>query len=158
MTHRIYHSILTIILLLLCMYPTVCVDAHPIHIHMVFFEVVARYEVIWDSATTEIDRSLADGVDPQGDGTYLIPQKNVQHDGEIGEGFRVGNPTTGDTVDKPFWYFEDGPKDSIMALPNEVTIVKATFDKVGIFVWHCHILSHEDHEMMRRFEIVEKSK
>lgn len=94
-------------------------------------------------------------MDPQGDGTYLIPQKIVQHNGEIGEGFRVGNPTTGDKVDKPFWYFDDGPKDTVMALPNEVTIVKATFDKVGSFVWHCHILSHEDHEMMRRFEVVE---
>lgn len=27
-----------------------------------------------------------------------------------------------------------------------------TFPVFG-FVWHCHILSHEDHEMMRRFEV-----
>ena len=34
-------------------------------------------------------------------------------------------------------------------LPGEVTRVIATFDKPGRYAWHCHILSHEDHEMMR---------
>lgn len=117
---------------------------------------MARYEVAWDSATTEDDRSLADGVEPNGDGTYLIPQKTVQHDGESGEGFRVGNPTMGDQVEKPFYYFENGPKDTALALPSQVTIIKATFDLLGTYIWHCHILSHEDQEMMRRYEIVEK--
>jgi FtsP/CotA-like multicopper oxidase with cupredoxin domain len=30
-----------------------------------------------------------------------------------------------------------------------VTRVKAKFDIAGLFVWHCHIISHEDNEMMR---------
>jgi spore coat protein A len=33
-----------------------------------------------------------------------------------------------------------------------LTIV-ATFDLAGEYVWHCHILSHEDNEMMRSFEV-----
>ena len=37
----------------------------------------------------------------------------------------------------------------VTALPDEVTIIKMTFDKPRKYVWHCHILSHEDHEMMR---------
>ncbi|MEJ2637423.1 MAG: FlgD immunoglobulin-like domain containing protein [Calditrichia bacterium] len=35
------------------------------------------------------------------------------------------------------------------ALPGQITRIKATFDKPGRYVWHCHILSHEDQEMMR---------
>ncbi|MDV2888010.1 multicopper oxidase domain-containing protein, partial [Alkalihalophilus pseudofirmus] len=25
----------------------------------------------------------------------------------------------------------------------------------GIYPWHCHILEHEDHEMMRMYEVLE---
>jgi len=46
-------------------------------------------------------------------------------------------------------YVENAPKDMVTALPGQVTRIKATFDKPGRYVWHCHILSHEDHEMMR---------
>jgi len=31
--------------------------------------------------------------------------------------------------------------------------VKAQFNTPGQFVWHCHIVSHEDNEMMRPFRI-----
>ena len=48
---------------------------------------------------------------------------------------------------------EDGWKDTVQAPPGAVTRILATFDKIGQWVWHCHILSHEDHEMMRRFEV-----
>jgi bilirubin oxidase len=52
-------------------------------------------------------------------------------------------------VVKPAEYVENAPKDMVTALPGQVTRIKATFDKPGRYVWHCHILSHEDHEMMR---------
>lgn len=42
-------------------------------------------------------------------------------------------------------------------LPGEVTRIAATFDRAGEYVWHCHILSHEDHEMMRRLVVSEAS-
>ena len=44
---------------------------------------------------------------------------------------------------------ERGWKDTVIAYPHEVTRILARFDIPGEFVWHCHLLSHEDHEMMR---------
>jgi spore coat protein A, manganese oxidase len=49
---------------------------------------------------------------------------------------------------------EKGPKDTVQMYPGQVTRIKAHFDRAGEYVWHCHILSHEDHEMMRRYEVV----
>jgi spore coat protein A, manganese oxidase len=47
--------------------------------------------------------------------------------------------------------WESGFKDTVIAYPGEVTRIKALFDIAGLYVWHCHILSHEDNEMMRPF-------
>jgi len=44
---------------------------------------------------------------------------------------------------------ETGLKDTVLVYPGGVTRIKAHFDIPGLFVWHCHILSHEDNEMMR---------
>jgi FtsP/CotA-like multicopper oxidase with cupredoxin domain len=44
-------------------------------------------------------------------------------------------------------------KDTVIAYPGEITRVKATYDRGGLFVWHCHIVEHEDHEMMRPYRI-----
>jgi bilirubin oxidase len=85
------------------------VDAHPIHIHEVMFEVT--------------DREGAEGrKEPAG------PE---------------------------IW--EMGFKDTVIAYPGEATTVKALFDQAGRFVWHCHIVEHEDNEMMRPYEIVGRS-
>jgi spore coat protein A, manganese oxidase len=46
---------------------------------------------------------------------------------------------------------ERGWKDTWVMYPGEVTRVIANFDMEGLYVWHCHILSHEDHEMMRPY-------
>ena len=48
---------------------------------------------------------------------------------------------------------EKGWKDTAVMLPGEVTRIRAKFDKEGLYVWHCHILSHEDHEMMRPYYV-----
>jgi FtsP/CotA-like multicopper oxidase with cupredoxin domain len=44
--------------------------------------------------------------------------------------------------------WENGWKDTVIAYPGEVTKVAATFDIDGLYVWHCHIVEHEDNEMM----------
>ena len=49
--------------------------------------------------------------------------------------------------------WERGFKDTVIAYPGEITRVKARFDLPGLFVWHCHILEHEDNEMMRPYHV-----
>lgn len=48
---------------------------------------------------------------------------------------------------------EGGYKDTVIAHPGEITRVRALFDRAGLFVWHCHIVEHEDNEMMRPYFI-----
>jgi FtsP/CotA-like multicopper oxidase with cupredoxin domain len=58
----------------------------------------------------------------------------------------VGDP-------RPPEAWESGRKDTVIAYPGEVTRIKAQFNNPGQFVWHCHIVEHEDNEMMRPFRI-----
>jgi spore coat protein A len=49
---------------------------------------------------------------------------------------------------------EMGWKDTVRANPGEVTRIIARFGPyTGLYVWHCHILEHEDNEMMRPFMV-----
>jgi FtsP/CotA-like multicopper oxidase with cupredoxin domain len=96
------------------------VDAHPMHIHEVAFEVINRQGI----TVTPTDPDL-------GTGTVALVANTV----------------------RPPQPWELGRKDTVIALPGEVTRVKATFSTPGQFVWHCHIVEHEDNEMMRPFRI-----
>jgi spore coat protein A len=50
---------------------------------------------------------------------------------------------------------EMGWKDTVRTDPAMVTRIIVPFDGyAGRYVWHCHILEHEDNEMMRPFEVV----
>ena len=49
---------------------------------------------------------------------------------------------------------EQGWKDTYIVPPGHLARVKLRFDIPGRFVWHCHILSHEDWDMMRPFEVL----
>jgi FtsP/CotA-like multicopper oxidase with cupredoxin domain len=89
-------------------------DAHPIHLHEIMFQVVDR-EVFMDA-----------------EGAMVM-----------------------DAEPRPPEVWETGFKDTVIAYPGEITRVKATFDRAGLYVWHCHILSHEDNEMMRPYRIGE---
>jgi spore coat protein A, manganese oxidase len=62
----------------------------------------------------------------------------------------LGQPKT-PTADEAGW------KDTYIMYPGEVTRVIATFNLAGKYVWHCHILSHEDHEMMRPYMVMASS-
>jgi len=105
-------------------------DAHPIHVHLVHFEILGRQAFKADA----------------------IEQPVLQHNGTYGVGFRLEDiKTLGQPRDPEAQ--EETRRDMVTALPGEVTRIRMTFDKPGRYVWHCHILSHEDHEMMRPFHV-----
>jgi FtsP/CotA-like multicopper oxidase with cupredoxin domain len=49
--------------------------------------------------------------------------------------------------------WENGWKDTVVAYPGQVTRLRMRFGQGGQFVWHCHIVEHEDNEMMRPYRI-----
>lgn len=50
---------------------------------------------------------------------------------------------------------EAGWKDTVQAHPGMVTRIITKFEGyAGVYVWHCHILEHEDNEMMRPYEVL----
>jgi FtsP/CotA-like multicopper oxidase with cupredoxin domain len=49
--------------------------------------------------------------------------------------------------------WETGVKDTVIAYPGQVTRLRAQFNTPGQYVWHCHIVEHEDNEMMRPYRI-----
>jgi FtsP/CotA-like multicopper oxidase with cupredoxin domain len=49
--------------------------------------------------------------------------------------------------------WETGFKDTVIAYPGQITRIKAKFDIAGLYVWHCHIVEHEDNEMMRPYRV-----
>jgi FtsP/CotA-like multicopper oxidase with cupredoxin domain len=57
----------------------------------------------------------------------------------------------GDPTPPESW--EDGWKDTVIAYPGQVTRLRLRFVNAGQFVWHCHIVEHEDNEMMRPYRI-----
>jgi spore coat protein A len=103
-------------------------DAHPIHVHMVQFQVLERR-------------------------AFDVNQYNTS-----GKLVYTGNSVKPDPNERPAW------KDTIRTLPGMVTRIIAKYDlPTGTvsspgqkfrFVWHCHILEHEDNDMMRPYDVV----
>ena len=51
---------------------------------------------------------------------------------------------------------ERGWKETVRMYPGQLIRVRMKFDGgfTGHYVWHCHILEHEEHDMMHEFEVV----
>jgi spore coat protein A len=93
-------------------------DTHPIHLHMVRFQILDRRPINVDSYIYE--NKLQYTADA------LPPDPN-----------------------------ESGWKDTVRVSPGSSTRIIVQFDGyTGRYVWHCHILEHEDNEMMRPYEVV----
>jgi FtsP/CotA-like multicopper oxidase with cupredoxin domain len=80
----------------------------------------------------------------------VVNREGLVVDAETGEVMSPATPDGAITLPEPW---ETGFKDTVTAYPGQVTRVRATFKVPGQYVWHCHIVEHEDNEMMRPFRI-----
>jgi len=133
-------------------------DAHPIHLHLVQFEIISRRPFDADA--------------------YNIKWQEIN-----GEMLPLENPT----ITLPFLHFVTGPsvlaeknehgwKDTVNIYPGKITKIRVRFAPQEVpvrrakpgenlfsfnpysepgYVWHCHILDHEDNELMRPLIIKE---
>jgi FtsP/CotA-like multicopper oxidase with cupredoxin domain len=78
----------------------------------------------------------------------VVNRQDLAMDGE-----EVVQPieVTGSPTPPESW--ENGWKDTVIAYPGQVTRLRMKFVNAGQFVWHCHIVEHEDNEMMRPYRI-----
>ena len=68
-----------------------------------------------------------------------------QNSGEI----RYTGPVTPPAPEEAGW------KDTVRADPKMVTRIIVRFEGyLGRYVWHCHVLEHEDNEMMRPYDVI----
>jgi spore coat protein A, manganese oxidase len=106
------------------------VDTHPIHLHHSMFKIVQRKAI--NMAAYLADDALVPPGDPNRPDPFL-----PKYDLGIPPVFPTGTN-------------EDGLKDTVRANPGEVTQIAIKYNTyVGEYVWHCHILEHEEHDMMR---------
>jgi len=163
-------------------------DAHPIHIHLIQFQIINRQNIDVDNYRALYDSLFPggtfSGLEPDGTwgpvqyapGTYIPgygsprPYFTPNSDGALG-----GNP-----AQHPFLQGdiilpdanEVGWKDTLKMYPGQVTRIAIRWAPINTaidgvkagqnlyafdpttgpgYVWHCHILDHEDNEMMRPY-------
>lgn len=81
----------------------------------------------------------------------VVDREGLVRDAEDPDDIVVPFQPDGDISEPEPW--ETGRKDTVIAYPGQITRVRATFDTAGQYVWHCHIVEHEDNEMMRPYRI-----
>jgi len=110
-------------------------DTHPMHVHLVQFQVVGRtpFDVEAYGAAYGGPNGVPGGIDP-------TP-------------FATGPMQPPDPTERGF-------KDTVKANPGEFTTIRAQYDlPTGVsapqtYVHHCHIVEHEDNDMMRPYTVV----
>jgi spore coat protein A len=105
-------------------------SSHPIHLHLDAFQVLDRHPATIDQ-----------------------PEHGITTRG-TSAGVRLGH-----TIEDDIWHKLDdnelGLKDTVRVTPNEVVDIVVCFEAFcGRSMYHCHILEHEDGDMMRPFVVM----
>jgi FtsP/CotA-like multicopper oxidase with cupredoxin domain len=113
-------------------------DTHPFHVHLVQFQIVDRTPFDATGYQAALDQARA--ADP--DAPNLDPAP-----------FYAGPPAAPEANER-------GWKDTVRTNPGQVTRIRMRWTlPTGVtapqrYVFHCHILEHEDNSMMRPLEVV----
>lgn len=131
-------------------------DAHPIHLHLVQFQLVSRRDL--DTTNYTNDWLALNGMPPLNHSTKVLPVDSYLQLGPF-----------------PPALNEQGWKDTIQVYPDQVTTIRVRFAPQNAnptllypgnnlypfdptegpgYVWHCHILDHEENEMMRPYKVI----
>jgi spore coat protein A, manganese oxidase len=122
-------------------------DTHPIHLHLAHFEVMERQAIDASDYAADLIASGRVPFDPAAPTAAM--RKDPATYPPIGPRL-IGAPILAGGDEK-------GPKDTVRANPEQVTTIRATFhvpsgtSLPARYVYHCHILEHEENEMMRPF-------
>jgi FtsP/CotA-like multicopper oxidase with cupredoxin domain len=115
----------------------VSADTHPIHVHLVEMKVHERYSFDIKGWNAGGDR-ISDSTQPIEGNTDVLTEITA-------------------TTKVPIDPSVSGPKDTVRVNPGEMVGVAMKFSPFsGRYMYHCHILEHEDHDMMRPFTVVPK--
>jgi o-aminophenol oxidase len=102
-------------------------DTHPIHLHLDPFQILARYAI-----------------------RYQIPDGGIAERDLAATVMLERDPD--DELDHAIDDNERGLKDTVRVNPNEIVEIAVRFTTYsGRYMYHCHILEHEDRDMMRPF-------
>jgi FtsP/CotA-like multicopper oxidase with cupredoxin domain len=105
-------------------------DTHPIHVHVESFQILDR----WPAAVQ-------------------IPDGGITETGTSAT-VRIGQDV-GDGIPHVLEANELGRKDTVRVNAHEVVDIVVRFDTfAGRYMYHCHILEHEDRDMMRPFVVM----
>jgi FtsP/CotA-like multicopper oxidase with cupredoxin domain len=102
-------------------------DTHPIHVHLDPFQILSRRPI-----------------------RHEVPQDGID-DLDLSASVTVARDPD-DQLDHRIDDNERGLKDTIRVNPNEMVEIAVRFNRYsGRYMYHCHILEHEDRDMMRPF-------
>ena len=142
-------------------------DAHPIHLHLVQFQLMNRQDFDPVAYPSAYDAAFPGGVYIPAFGPPLQYDPSPASGGTFG-----GNPDVTPFLSGPVTppaSYEAGWKDTVIMPPNQVTRIAVRWAPTTFptttrpadlhfpfdpsnergYVWHCHIVDHEDNDMMR---------
>jgi spore coat protein A, manganese oxidase len=126
-------------------------DTHNIHLHLVQFQLVSRQR--YNTSAYFKDWTALNGEAPFNHTTKNVPSLTP---------YLIGQPITPSAAEQEW-------KDTIIVYSNQITTIRVRFapqDNSSYpfdattgpgYVWHCHILEHEDNEMMRPYILTAQS-